>query len=294
MLNSRVFWKIYLSFIFFIVLTISSVGMFMTYEIENDELRQIEQRLITYASLLKDTTSEQLETSSPILQRQVAALHGKLGVRLTIIKLDGKVVSDSDEEPSKMDNHASRPEIVEARGKGVGVATRFSNTVRENMMYVALPIKSGDSVIGYSRAAFLLIEINQKLAKIRSIGFAAIGVGALFALLAGWFLARQIVFPLTTMTELANSISEGSYNQRIPIKSKDEFGSLARALNTMSARITQDIAEREVAEEKIQTAHDELERRVEERTVELSQTNAQLIEQIAERKRTDTKLEESQ
>jgi len=58
--------------------------------------------------------------------------------------------------------------------------------------------------------------------------------------------------------------------------------------------IHRDITERKKAQEALQKAHDELERRVEERTAELAQINEQLRCEIAERKRAEERLKDSE
>ena len=55
-----------------------------------------------------------------------------------------------------------------------------------------------------------------------------------------------------------------------------------------------DITDRKLAEEALQRAHDKLERRVEERTSELREANQRLEHEIAERKRAEEALKESQ
>ena len=39
-----------------------------------------------------------------------------------------------------MENHSNRPEVIAALASGVGQATRYSATLHENMMYVAVPV----------------------------------------------------------------------------------------------------------------------------------------------------------
>lgn len=59
------------------------------------------------------------------------------------------------------------------------------------------------------------------------------------------------------------------------------------------ARVTRDITERQLAQEALQKAHDELEKRVEERTAELIEANERLKQGIAEHKRTEAALRQS-
>lgn len=160
MFNSHIFWKIYFYFILFIVLTGLVVGIFVAHEIQQDELHQTEQKLTAYAKLLSGISPEQLQEFSLSQRERVRDLHNNLGVRLTVIKSNGEVVADSDEDFSKMDNHGDRPEVIQARENGKGVVTRFSNTVKKNMMNVALPIVSEGKIIGYSRASFPLSDMG--------------------------------------------------------------------------------------------------------------------------------------
>jgi PAS domain S-box-containing protein len=59
------------------------------------------------------------------------------------------------------------------------------------------------------------------------------------------------------------------------------------------ARVTRDITERKLSQEALQQAHDELEKRVEERTAELIQANERLKQEIAEHEQTEAALRQS-
>ena len=72
-----------------------------------------------------------------------------------------------------------------------------------------------------------------------------------------------------------------------PLVEKD--GSISGAI-----LVTRDITEKKEAEDALRRAHDELEEKVRERTVELLHANAELEQEIQERKRTEAKLRESE
>ena len=65
-----------------------------------------------------------------------------------------------------------------------------------------------------------------------------------------------------------------------------------KATDSFAVVIMDDITARKQAEEALRQAHDELERRVEERTVELSKANAALQEEIAERQWAEDELKQ--
>jgi len=62
--------------------------------------------------------------------------------RLTLIRTDGTVVSDSDADPAELDNHLSRKEVVQAMKKGSGCGTLFPH-IKEKSFICGLQIQPG-------------------------------------------------------------------------------------------------------------------------------------------------------
>jgi len=58
------------------------------------------------------------------------------------------------------------------------------------------------------------------------------------ALLLSYVLASNITDPLRRMSQVARSISKGDFRQRVDIRSNDELGDLAQAMNSMSREIS--------------------------------------------------------
>jgi signal transduction histidine kinase len=71
-------------------------------------------------------------------------------------------------------------------------------------------------------------QINQAL------WIAAAG-GIMISLLIGFMLARSLTRPVRELTEATHAMSQGKLDQRVPVRSKDELGTLAQSFNQMSA-----------------------------------------------------------
>ena len=57
--------------------------------------------------------------------------------RITLLALDGQVLYDSIADSARMENHAARPEIIQAITEGMGESTRTSDTLSETTIYYA-------------------------------------------------------------------------------------------------------------------------------------------------------------
>ena len=68
-------------------------------------------------------------------------------------------------------------------------------------------------------------------------------------IIIGAIIARSISSPLGKLKEHALAISDGKYEEKIDITSRDEIGQLADAFNDMSAAIADEMERRETAEE---------------------------------------------
>ncbi|MCW8820569.1 MAG: hypothetical protein OQK61_09720, partial [Ignavibacteriaceae bacterium] len=66
-----------------------------------------------------------------------------LGLRVTLVSLKGDVIGDSyidADRLSLVENHSNRPELQQAIAEGSGESTRYSDTVKEDMLYIAVPL----------------------------------------------------------------------------------------------------------------------------------------------------------
>lgn len=69
--------------------------------------------------------------------------HLPIDDRLTLVAADGTVLYDNRATATLMDNHAQRPEIVQAQLEGEGYGLRSSDTLSERSLYYALQLQNG-------------------------------------------------------------------------------------------------------------------------------------------------------
>jgi two-component system phosphate regulon sensor histidine kinase PhoR len=178
-----------------------------------------------------------LSTGSGDLQQETIRLGRAAGARFTIIREDGVVLADSEHDPATMENHGTRPEVVQALDGEVGVASRRSATVGVEFLYVALPPEDGTIV----RVALPLTRVREQQRDLRlplALGLLA----AAGATTAGVLMVnRGVVRPLRRMAERLGRLSEGDLSARVEASGTEELAALSSTLNRMAARLSDEI-----------------------------------------------------
>ena len=206
--------------------------------------QRIERELRTEARLAAEMLSHRTAATEAELDGEADTLAGIVGARVTFVASDGRVVGDSDLTPEALrsvENHADRPEIVEARREGVGAAQRRSATVRTDMMYVAIPIRnSGMPLLAFVRLALPLTDVDRQLATVRTLAALGFAVGLVAAIVLTWIFSAPLARRVRAIDERAQRYAAGNFAPTIPDYSQDEIGSVARMLDAL----TRDLANR--------------------------------------------------
>jgi len=208
--KKRLLRHIFPSYLLITLISLVAVTWFASSSIRNFFLEQTAAVLLTRARLLENQISQFL---GPLEASVVDAMCKEIGVssatRITVILPTGIVIGDSNEDPAIMGNHALRPEVITARRDDVGKSIRFSTTLQERMMYVAIPVKDKEEVIAVIRAALPVTAIDQALKDIQ-IRFM---LGGLFiALLAAGislYVLQRISRPIEKLKKGADFFARG-------------------------------------------------------------------------------------
>lgn len=200
--------------------------------------------------IIDDIKEDSLLKNKNKLQKKTQGWSKNTETRVTVIAEDGLVLSDSHHQVAEMDNHRSRPEVVEAvNSKSSGSSIRYSDTIEEEMLYFAIPVYENNNLQGIVRTARSLSFIRSILIEDIKSYFLFFVILAIVTIFLSWRLTNGIVKPLETVTDTAAKISQGDLSQRIPVrKYNSEIEKLAEMFNHMAAELEDKI--NEISQEK--------------------------------------------
>ncbi|MDH7511704.1 MAG: ATP-binding protein [Clostridiales bacterium] len=161
----------------------------------------------------------------------------RINTRLTVVDAGGVVLADSDEEPGKMENHRFRPEVYDALQGKIGRSLRYSSTVKEEMLYVALPLEKGEKIIGVVRASLFIKDIDVPMSVLRTdIGRAVMMIMA-FSLVVAFFFSRNLTRPIRDLAMAFRRVAGGDFSAKMSLRYRDEWRDVAASFNAMTEEI---------------------------------------------------------
>ena len=232
-------WRITLPFVLLIIIIMGALGAYLVNSTRNHQLDTLrtqlgnEARITAEASLPGFLSQDKEQTIDDITSK----LGEQIDTRVTIIALDGTVLGDSEEDPATMENHANRPEIRDALNNSIGESTRYSTTLEQRMMYVAVTISHQGEVLGTARVALPLTEVESLVRQVTVIIITAMVAATLLVILAAWLIARITTRPIRQITAASKKMASGELEQKIAIQTGDEVQELAHSFNEMSSKL---------------------------------------------------------
>ena len=241
-MKRRLIWQIFPAFLIITVLglflifwRVSDLMKHFYYQEKRIQLEQLNHLgLASFPPLL-----ENAEFGS--IQAYCRQMGQRTGVRFTVIDPEGKVLGDSEEQPRVMATHFNRPEFQAALAGQVGSDIRASETLQQEMMYVAIPIVKDGNVIAVLRSAVAMPQLQTTL---NSVFMEVLRYGVLIALgLTGLMLALswKISRPLELLRQGAERFARGDLMHRLAVPSSREVAGLAESMNKMAAQLDERI-----------------------------------------------------
>jgi len=226
--------KLFLAGISAAVLTLTVAGTLFAVTMQRQTNARVEQTLKTEAQIAVELLARAVDTrnDSRSLDAEADYIGALLTARVTFIARDGGVLGDSAEPPealAAMENHATRPEVVQARESGIGLSRRASATLGEDMLYVALP--ATHRTVAFVRVAMPLTSVQAQLSSILTATLTALGLALLGGIVIAGILAGRIGQRVRAIAWVAQRYRQGDLTPPRLDYGDDELGIVARALD---------------------------------------------------------------
>lgn len=179
-----------------------ALGVWGFYELHayhhETEIAELKRLTPLAALVVKGAGTTEPAELGPLVLRVARDLATAGPLRLTVTRPDGVVVADSEIQPAALENHADRPEFVAAARLGAGTSTRFSDTLGEQMVYYAMPVRdaAGEPVL-FVRLALPLDFVTTQLRAL----VAAVAVSFVISIVAMCLVTMLLTRHLTRAIE---------------------------------------------------------------------------------------------
>ena len=207
--------------------------------------QQIEATLVAQAKLVAELLMRGAPaTTAAALDADADRLSALTGTRVTLVAADGRVMGDSSETldgVAAMENHGQRPEILQARATGLGLARRHSDTVKIDMLYVAVPVRH--PALAWARVALPLTDVRQQLQPASTAAMVALSGAFVGAALIAWVFSARIGQRVRDVAAVASRYRTGDFTPSRTDFGDDELGTVARSLDESVQEVARRLAE---------------------------------------------------
>ena len=216
--------------VLFAILIVSSSFMLL---INLQQIRNTKEELRNVNSLICEFN----DFDNNKLSKVHAIKINEMPIRFTIIDSEGNVLYDN--EGNTNENHINRIEVKEAIKSGEGYSTRYSSTMKTNLIYYAT--KFDDNVIIRSAVPLNTIKLLQK--EYIKYYIVILVVVVTFSILLSLRLVRIIIEPVKNLESVTSKMASGDYKIRANVKTDDELGTLGNSFNNMAYQLQMKIYE---------------------------------------------------
>jgi len=237
-LTGKIFLKLILGVFCLLLLSLVAVDYLATQVAKDTYIQNLTQQLADKGRML----ALSLPDAGRLSEEYARAMAQATGGRITVVQADGKVLVDSEANAAEMENHRTRPELMQAFRGEAGSSIRLSATIGVSFLYVAVPAKSLGGAI---RIAVPLSEINQQVNRIRGRMLTSTALSFLPAIAIAALLSRMISRRLGAIMAHAGELARGNFRARLSTADSSEFGELARTLNDTAENLQQTVAQLE-------------------------------------------------
>jgi two-component system, OmpR family, sensor histidine kinase VicK len=248
-------WKIVLVYFLLSLLTMQFFGAYLIQSLEryfvNNYMVSLEAQGNLLASFLERyMVGEPLVEDIAPLIREYSA---QSGTEIIVLDVYGRVVTSSGGDDLVRGRRILQDEVSRALAGSKGEAIRLVPDTDIRQKYLALPVRSGDSVVGVVYFTGSLEGIDATVKQVQLIFMTGTAITLLITVVLGFILARTITRPIQEVTSRAARMAGGDFNQLIEVRAEDEIGQLGEMFNHLTLKLKETLGEMSAEKSKVES-----------------------------------------
>ncbi len=232
------FWRLSVIYLLLLLMVLVGIDIYVVQALRREYLHTGFAELESLAQLVQGHPPQ---IEAPDALRDWTSWMARSGARITVVASNGVVLSDSEGDPSKMENHLGRPEISAALTNGEGRAVRYSDTLAHHLVYLAVRHQPAVGPRIVIRLSLPLERLDEALRAFRSRLWA---VSVLILILTGGlslFFSGSLARRIDRLKEFSRRVAEGDFRPLPVDRRGDELSELGRTLGESAARLDRTI-----------------------------------------------------
>lgn len=134
------------------------------------------------------------------------------GIRVTVIDDTFKVIADSEDDSVVGSFHTNREEIDKALSGTPEVITRYSSSLKKDLVYYALKVNTGTSYV-FVRVAIPVESVNEYTTKTVPIMILVLAAALVISFAASIFATNELIKPIKSIKYGLISVNEGNFEK---------------------------------------------------------------------------------
>lgn len=199
----------------------------------------LERDAFVLAGRSEEALEEPSAESNALITEIAQRYREKSGARVILVDAEGIAIVTSDADDSRLGaSYLSRPEIEAALGGEIATGTRYSTTLQQELLYVTVPVLSGERVLGAVRLTYPAQVVEDAVARQLGQLWLVALTTVLLAGVVGYIFAAGVTRRLDLLRASTERLAEGHLDTRAEEDTgAPELRSLSRSFNVMAERL---------------------------------------------------------
>ncbi|HKM40106.1 MAG TPA: ATP-binding protein, partial [bacterium] len=246
--------KMVVLYILLVLVAMEIIGVQLVQRLQNYYDQNFRTTLETQANLLAGFATRYFagEQSEAYLGDLVDDFRLQTGAQITVVDAGGMLLAASGAQQDQLGKRLQQPHIIRALSGVSATEVRRESQGKARTLYLAVPVRRHGEVVGSVGLSSSLDEVDRTLSEIKGIFLKATATALLATAALGFALARTITKPIQEVTNQAQAIADGDFDEPVTVYSQDEVGQLAAMFNHLRERLKANLTALSQEKEKVE------------------------------------------